>query len=846
MKASDWSHLQFLQGGGDAGALMRSRDWIDCPLGPPVAWPQSLKSVVGMMLNSKFPMFLIWGERLTCLYNDGYIPLLGLRHPRAMGSPFATVWPEVWSDIHPLILRAFRGDATYFENLPLDVTSRGKPERIWVTFSYSPLRDEDGAVAGMFCAFNETTATVLADRRRAFQLDMSDRLRGLRDAGEIIDAAAALLARRLGADRVSYNEVSADGSRLSVIRSWSAGSLAALPQQVQPMASFGMDIVAELHADRIVVVDDVLADPRTAPHAGQYSSMGIRAMLALPLRKDGRLVAILGCGSARPRHWSEEDVTLSGDVAERTWEAVERVRVEEAMTRQAAAERDRLQTLFAQAPSFMAALRGPQHVFELANPAYLNLVGRRDILGKPVRQALPEIEGQGFFEMLDHVYRSGEVFHANEARLMLQSTPHAPPQERYLDFVYQPLCDGDGRVTGIFIDGYDVTARRQAGIALREADRRKDEFLAMLAHELRNPLAPIATASELLRHASLSPERMRRTSDIIARQVAHMTSLVDDLLDVSRVTRGLISLNWSRVDLHAVLAAALEQTRSLIEARRHRLRIEAPPQPLPVRGDATRLVQIVANLLNNAAKYTPEDGDIALTVRAEGESFTLCVADSGIGIAADLLPRVFDLFTQAERSPDRAQGGLGLGLALVKSLVELHGGRVAAASDGPGRGSRFSVTLPAERDAAAAPPDAGVRPAAQAGAQPLSILVVDDNADAAQMLELLLDSAGHRVAVEHDAAAGLRRAQAEAPQVCLLDIGLPGMDGHELARRLRLLPGLRDAVLIALTGYGQERDRDASLASGFDHHLVKPVDSGALLRLLQGVRAVPEAESRIP
>jgi signal transduction histidine kinase len=831
MKASDWSHLQFLQGGGEAGALMRSRDWHDCPLGAPSAWPQSLKSLVGMMINSKFPMFLIWGERLSCLYNDGYIPLLGLRHPRAMGSPFATVWPEVWKDIHPLIVRAFRGDATYFENLPLEVSSRGKPERVWVTFSYSPLRDEHGAVAGMFCAFNETTAAVLAERRQAFQLEMSDRLRGLKDSGDIIDAAAALLGQRLGLDRVSYNEVAPDGRSLAVISSWSGGRLAALAPQVQPLDGFGAQLAQELKSDRTIALDDVLADPRSSAHAARYRGLGIRAMLAVPLVKDGRLVAILGCASAQPRRWNGEDATLAEDVAERTWAAMERSRAEEALTRQVAAERDRLQNLFAQAPSFMAALRGPEHVFEMANAAYLSLVGRGDILGKPVRQALPDVQGQGFFELLDRVYASGEAFHAKEARLLLRQASQAAPLERYVDFLYQPLFDAEGRVSGIFVDGYDVTARKQAEIALREADRRKDEFLAMLAHELRNPLAPIATAAELLRHANLSPERMQRTSEIIARQVGHMTSLVDDLLDVSRVTRGLVKLNWSQVDLHAVLAAALEQTRALIEARQHRLSIDAPQQPLPLRGDATRLVQILSNLLNNAAKYTPEGGHIALSVQVADGGYTVCVADDGIGIAPELLPRVFDLFTQAERSPDRSQGGLGLGLALVKSLAELHGGAVAVESAGPGRGSRFSVTLPAAPAAAASLPPAD-RKAPPPRELALSVLIVDDNADAAQMLALLLESAGHRVAVEYDAHAALRRAAEQAPQVCLLDIGLPAMDGHALARRLRALPGMDQALLIALTGYGQECDREESQAAGFDHHLVKPVDSRALLELL--------------
>jgi CheY-like chemotaxis protein len=362
----------------------------------------------------------------------------------------------------------------------------------------------------------------------------------------------------------------------------------------------------------------------------------------------------------------------------------------------------------------------------------------------------------------------------------------------------------------------------------------------MLAHELRNPLAPISTAAHLLKLQKASDPLIGRTSEIISRQVDHMTSLVDDLLDVSRVTRGLIRLQLQALPLEAIVAATVEQVRTLIEERRHRLTVELEPDLPPVLGDRTRLIQVCTNLLNNAAKYTPPGGELRLAAWREGACAVLSVRDNGIGIGPELLPHVFDLFTQAERSPDRAQGGLGLGLALVKSLVELHGGKVGVSSPGPGRGSEFTVRLPLALKTALPPARPETREAETPRNRP-HVMLVDDNADAANTLALLLQLQGYPVSVEYDAQAALARAAREAPQVCLLDIGLPDIDGYELARRLRALPAGAGAVLIALTGYGQEQDREKSRLAGFDHHLVKPVHIEQLTAILSRIEAASPA-----
>ncbi|AEG91490.1 ATP-binding protein [Ramlibacter tataouinensis] len=393
-----------------------------------------------------------------------------------------------------------------------------------------------------------------------------------------------------------------------------------------------------------------------------------------------------------------------------------------------------------------------------------------------------------------------------------------------------PVRDDAGTVLRWMGTCTDIHDQKLAREDLQAANRQKDEFLAMLAHELRNPLAPISTAAQLLKLTARDPERVLQSSELIGRQVRHMTALVDDLLDVSRVTRGLAQIERKPVDLKQVVHSALEQARPHIESHRHQVTVHLPPGPAQVTGDRVRLVQVVSNLLNNAAKYTPEGGAITVALALEGGAASIRVSDNGTGIDAALLPHVFDLFTQAKRTPDRSQGGLGLGLALVRSLVELHGGSVLARSEGRGCGSSFTVTLPLSPEAAGAP--APAEKAAPVTARSLSILVVDDNVDAAVSLGIWLEMEGHRVVVKTGAAQALAAASRQPAEVYVLDIGLPVMDGYELARQLRALPAPRRATFIALTGYGQAHDIAQSRAAGFDHHFVKPVDPAELTALL--------------
>jgi PAS domain S-box-containing protein len=392
----------------------------------------------------------------------------------------------------------------------------------------------------------------------------------------------------------------------------------------------------------------------------------------------------------------------------------------------------------------------------------------------------------------------------------------------------------EGKPVGVQGIARDVTERKRAEEALQEADRRKDEFLATLAHELRNPLAAIRNALYILQMPGTDSAIVDEAHGVLGRQVQHLARLVDDLLDVSRIRRDKIELHKERVELAAVVARAVEMANAVIQAQRHNLTIALPPEPIWLEGDLIRLAQVVSNLLHNAAKYTEPGGQIGLSAAREGAEIVLRVRDTGVGIEPELLRRIFDPFVQAERSLTRAQGGLGVGLTLVQRLVALHGGSVEAHSAGLGRGSEFVVRLPAVAQARQG--DEAARGAGAAPAGPpvprRRILVVDDNRDAAASLAVLLRLEGHEAEVAHDGTAALEAVRRQRPDVAFLDLAMPGMDGYELCRRLRADPALTPALLVALTGWGQEADRRRSEEAGFDRHLVKPVEPQSLRRLL--------------
>ena len=372
---------------------------------------------------------------------------------------------------------------------------------------------------------------------------------------------------------------------------------------------------------------------------------------------------------------------------------------------------------------------------------------------------------------------------------------------------------------------------------IRERDRMKDEFLATLAHELRNPLAPIRTGLELLRLRADDPAALERVRAIIERQSNLLVRLVDDLLDISRITRGTVKLRKERVEAAAVLARAVEATRGLIESRRHKLDLALPTGAVELVADPARLEQVLVHLLSNAANNTDPGGTIGVSVLRDQDQVVFRIRDNGIGIAASMLARIFEPFVQAERSPSRPHGGLGLGLTLVRSLVHMHGGMVEAGSAGAGQGSEFVVTLPAGRlDEAVLPAPAVPAPLPAVGlgtTRRRRVMVVDDSADAAESLATFLAACGHSVRVAHDGQSAIQAAVAFRPEVVLLDIGLPQMDGYEVARRMRTDLGLDKVKILAVTGYAQDADRDLALASGFDDHLIKPVDPVALRALLE-------------
>jgi signal transduction histidine kinase/ActR/RegA family two-component response regulator len=375
-----------------------------------------------------------------------------------------------------------------------------------------------------------------------------------------------------------------------------------------------------------------------------------------------------------------------------------------------------------------------------------------------------------------------------------------------------------------------------------ESDKAKDEFLAMLGHELRNPLAPIRAIAGLWQREGIAPSQLPRTGAILERQVQHMTHLVDDLLDVSRLSTGAIELETRLLDLRGVVQVAVEQSRSYIDSKQHTLVLDIPDADFPVNGDEKRLVQILSNLLHNAAKYTPSGGRIELSLSMTASTVTVAVADNGIGIAPDMLNNVFELFTQVRRTADRVDGGLGVGLALARRLVDLHGGVLHAASAGLGQGTRVEMALPLARPVQAAR-DTHARANAPASAR-LKVLVVDDNADAGHTMGLLLETLGHEVNVVQHPFAALERAQAFRPDVYLLDIGLPDIDGYELARRLRRLDGLGECKLIALTGFGQASDQQNAHDAGFDFHCTKPVEIAVLNGIFDQISAGLPASRR--
>ncbi|KGQ20393.1 PAS/PAC sensor hybrid histidine kinase [Lysobacter dokdonensis DS-58] len=870
------------------------------------------------MLRSKFPMFVAWGPSMGFLYNDPYVEVLGAKHPFALGLPFEEIWSEIWEDVGPLARRALAGEATYMENLPLLMRRKGYDEPTWFTFSYSPVTDEQGDIAGMYCACTETTAGVIAERTRIAQMQ---RLISL------FEQAPGFVAVTLGREHIY--EIANPAYLEFVGRQHIVGLSvrAALPELDQKF----IDILTQVYdtgvpyignripvglvrgndgemTDRIVdfvfqpIVDDHgrvdgifiqgtdITNQATAERLVETERLRLEAVIdSLPsgvalANNEGDIIRVnaanreiwgmhptsgdVAAYGERQGWWAEDSTRRGQQVAPDDWALSRALRGEvvrgDIVEIQPFDDHPRRTLLLQATPVRLADgelagavvaqtdisdrvraeadLRASEARFRSITDAMPQMVwsalpdGFNDYYNRQWYEftgLIPgEGEGQRWAEVVhpdDRVRawaRWGRSLDSGEDYEIQMRLHHHSGDFRWVLVRAVPVRGDDGGILRWLGTATDIHEHRiaqdaleRSERALRDADQRKDEFLAMLAHELRNPLAPISTASQLLKLSS-DPVRIRAAGDVIGRQVRHMTELVDDLLDVSRVTRGLVHLDLETVDFKAIVISAIEQVRPLIDARGHALRTRLPARALWVHGDRTRLTQILANLLNNAAKYTPEGGEIHLDAESDDGHVRVRIRDNGQGIEPALLPRIFDLFTQADRSPDRTQGGLGIGLALVRSLVALHGGTITADSHGRDQGAVFTICLPRVE----APPvaeDTHAHRIDGAGAT-LDVVVVDDNVDAAQTLQVLLEALGHRARVFHRAGDALNAIIESPPQVAFLDIGLPDITGHELAREIRQRLGARAGVLAALSGYGQPQDHAASREAGLDFHLVKP------------------------
>jgi PAS domain S-box-containing protein len=469
-----------------------------------------------------------------------------------------------------------------------------------------------------------------------------------------------------------------------------------------------------------------------------------------------------------------------------------------------------------------------------------------EVIGKPITIIVPPDLHAEERQILDKLRRGERIDHFDTIRITKDGRRVA------ISLTVSPVRAADGTVIAASKVARDISERKlaeqrlqQSEEALRRADRRKDEFLALLAHELRNPLAPIRYALAANRKPGRTPEQRKQAEEIIERQVTHMSRLLDDLLDISRITRGTLELKKTRTELTSVIGAAIETARPLLDAKQHKLALDLPTQPLQLEADVVRLAQVFSNLLINAAKYTDPGGRIELRAVPEPGSVVVSVSDSGIGISAELLPRVFTMFFQSHQAVGRAEGGLGVGLSLVRGLVRLHGGSVQARSEGPGRGSEFIVQLPTGAPLPEAL-DAEAESECLAADIGLKILVVDDNRDAADTCAMLLEASGHHVQTAYTGRQALELARTFRPHALLLDIGLPDIDGYQLAQQVRAAPWGHSAVLVAVTGWGQEQDRLRAVEAGFDQHLVKPISAETVESLLQSLARGGGAPQLLP
>jgi len=761
-------------------------------------------------------------------WNKGAERLFGWTAQEAIGKPIhLIVPPELRDEERHILERLRRGQPV--EHLDVE-RLRKDGTRVHVSVTISPVYDRHGHIIGA----SKTARDVTARREWEEQLKRSaeaqrllvgihDTTRGLEDASTVMRAIVTRVGLHFNATRCAYGEVDTANDSISIARGYTRG----LPTVAgrYPLDAFGPLMIGELKAGRTVAIEDVRTDGRTddATARDTYARMRIVSLVCAPLVRSGGLVAVLVMCDSEPRRWSREESDLLEQVAERTLFAVESARTAQGLRE----HRDVMQ--LAMSTAKMGAWSRDLALDTVWwSPEFAELFGMAPDDTNYDRERLFEHIRPDDRERLRTIIENA-LAERRDYAVDFQFRHGRTGEWRWMESRGRAEYAADGRPLKLFGLAIDITERRRTVEALQDADRRKDEFLATLAHELRNPLAPISSGLHILRSARDASERSIAL-EIMERQLNPMVRLVDDLLDVARITTGKVEVRCEPIDLQLAINDAIETSAALLGER---FTLDKSAAGVFVNADRTRLAQVFANLLNNSAKYSEPGQPVSIAVTREGDEAVVRVKDAGMGIHPEMLPRVFDMFRQADRTGGRSRGGLGIGLSIVKRIVEMHGGTVTAQSQGLGLGSEFVVRIPAI-DGPRLKSVAG--PAAANGMQARrKILVVDDNADAAESLAALLSISGHETRMAHDGPEALQQAERFHPDIVFLDIGMPTLDGHETAKQIRKQPWGRNMVLVALTGWGQHEDRRRSKDAGFDHHLVKPADPVVVEKLLESI-----------
>ena len=811
-----------LHAGGMMGSSMRAFDWAATQLGPAHAWPSPLKTLVGVMLSAKQPMFVAWGPELTMLYNDGYVDLLGSKHPEALGAPFMRVWAESRDDLQPLVDQVYAGEPVRMDDITLMIEREGRSPEAHFAFSYTPVYD-GGEVRGFFCPCAETTEQVLAERRQSFRLELEEGLRGLDEPKAIVSTATRALGRHFGANRVGYGEMQVDGRTVMLASGYEDG--VAPNSGAVLIDAFGQAAADRQRRGLTNFSADVLADPVYNPAA--WARIDTRAFVSVPLIRDGKLKAILYVNQRQPRRWSPGDLELIEGVASRLRDAVERAQAEKALRDSEARFSGLTQAI-------------PNQVWTATPVGNVDWVNERTYAYAGTENI--SFDGEGWTAIVhpDDLPTAGATW---AAALSSGNVYEVEFRIRRHDGVYRwhlvravPQRDADGAVTGWIGTNTDIDDQKAAElevvaakVAAEEANVAKSTFMANMSHELRTPLSAIIGYSEMmLEEVEDGAESADLAGDMrkIEGNARHLLGLINDVLDLSKIESGKMEVYAEEFDVEASVREVADTVRTLVGKKENRLVLDLAPDLGTMRSDLTKVRQMLLNLLGNAAKFT-DKGVITLAAWREGQDVgdAVCfrVADTGIGMTPEQLEKLFGRFQQADSSTTRRFGGTGLGLSLTKAFADMLDGMVAVEST-EGQGTAFTLRLPATHltlsEDADPLPD---RIATEADAEDASldlVLVIDDDADQRILMTRFLHREGFRVQVAADGRRGLELARTLHPRTILLDVMMPGIDGWSVLSALKSDSDLANIPVVMVTSV-EQRGLAASL--GAADYVQKPV-----------------------